>query len=168
MINKVSPAFSFRNNFSKFILIVVGIFFIFSFGKKEEVSEWIRINQLGYTPQGIKVAVWCSEDDHSLTSFDLIDSATGKKVFTQKTGKAFGSYGPFANTYRLNFSSWKKPGVYFLKAGNAKSPLFRINEDVYKGTADFCLFYLRQQRSGFNPFAICQPSGRPSPEVSAR
>ncbi len=29
---------------------------------------------------------------------------------------------------------------------------FIIGEDVYKGAADFCLRYMRQQRSGFNPF----------------
>jgi endoglucanase len=59
-------------------------FFFFSFGKKEAANTWIRINQLGYTPGGIKIAVWCN--------------------------------------------------------------------DVYKGSADFCLRYMRQQRSGFNPF----------------
>ena len=124
----------------------------FSFVKKENAHQWIRINQMGYTPQGIKVAVWCSKDDASINSFDLIDSASGKNVFSNKSGKSFGAYGPFTNTCRLNFSSYKKPGVYYLKAGTAVSPAFKINDDVYKGTADFCLFYMRQQRSGFNPF----------------
>jgi hypothetical protein len=136
--------------YSFFILLTAG--FIFSFIKKEDANQWIRINQLGYTLDGIKVAAWCSKDKARIHSFDLIDSSTGKKVFTNTSGKSFGAYGPFANTYRLNFSSFKKPGVYFLKAGNAISPSFKINDDVYKGAADFCLFYMRQQRSGFNPF----------------
>lgn len=144
--------FLLQNNFRNLIVFFICITFISSFTEKENETEWIRINQLGYTPQGIKVAVWCSSDDESINSFDLIDSATGKKIFTNKSGKSFGAYGPFTNSYRLNFSSFKKPGVYFLKAGNAVSPTFKINDDVYKGTADFCLFYLRQQRSGFNPF----------------
>ena len=42
--------------------------------------------------------------------------------------------------------------MYYLKAGKAISPVFKINKEVYKGAADFCLFYMRQQRSGFNPF----------------
>ncbi|HKG70202.1 MAG TPA: glycoside hydrolase family 9 protein, partial [Segetibacter sp.] len=46
----------------------------------------------------------------------------------------------------------KKPGAYYLKSGNAASAFFRIANDVYAGTADFCLRYMRQQRSGFNPF----------------
>src|ERR1700750_3085111 len=135
---------------------IIGIFILialFSFYKKnEEAGSWIRINQLGYTPQVIKVAVWCSKDEIAITSFSLIDSATNKIVFTNNTGKNFGAYGPFKNTYRLNFSSFKKSGVYFLKAGNAVSPFFKINTDVYKGAADFCLQYMRQQRSSFNPY----------------
>lgn len=137
---------------SLFVFIIT-IFCFFSFNKKNEpVKQWIRINQLGYTPAGVKVAVWCSKEDVAVRSFDVIDSASGKKVFTQNAGKQFGAYGPFSNTYRLNFSSFKKPGVYYLKAGKAISPVFKINKEVYKGAADFCLFYMRQQRSGFNPF----------------
>jgi hypothetical protein len=39
-----------------------------------------------------------------------------------------------------------------LQAGGAKSPEFEIGDDVYIGTADFCLALYAQQRSGFNPF----------------
>lgn len=127
------------------------LYFSFS-AKKEPTQQWIRINQLGYTPAGVKVAVWCSKDNSSIKNFELVDSATGKSVFTQTAGSPFGAYGPFDNTYRLSFTSFKTPGVYYLKAGNAISPTFKINKDVYKGTADFCLFYMRQQRSKFNPF----------------
>ena len=134
-------------------IYVLLITILFSFYKKNGSSNaWIRINQLGYTPQGIKVAVGCSKSETNISSFSLIDSSTGKTVFTNTAGKNFGAYGPFKNTYRLNFSSYKKPGVYYLKAGNVVSPVFKIDKDVYKGSADFCLQYMRQQRSGFNPY----------------
>lgn len=123
-----------------------------SFNRKEEPQSWIRINQLGYTPDGIKVAVWCSREENTIGSFQLIDAATHKVAMTGKAGKVFGAYGPFASTQRLNFSFFKRPGRYYLKAGGAQSPEFEIGDDVYKGTADFCLRYMRQQRSGFNPF----------------
>ncbi|MGN6340845.1 MAG: glycoside hydrolase family 9 protein [Ginsengibacter sp.] len=141
-----------RFSFIKIILLFLCIGFIFSFSPKQNSNQWIRINQLGYTPDGIKVAVWCSKDNVAINYFELIDSASGNSVFKSEAGKSFGAYGPFTNTYRLNFSSFHTPGKYFLKAGNAVSPAFKINADVYKGTADFCLFYLRQQRSSFNPF----------------
>jgi endoglucanase len=134
---------------SAFILFIA---ILFSFDKKNESNTWIRINQLGYTLQGIKVAVWCSKSETNISSFSLIDSATGKIVFTNDAGKNFGAYGPFKNTYLLNFSSYKKPGIYYLRAGNVISPVFKIDKDVYKGSADFCLQYMRQQRSGFNPY----------------
>ena len=135
-----------------FFLLFACMGFIFPFSQKQKPNEWIRINQLGYVPNGIKVAVWCSKDEAVLNSFDVIDSASGKIVFTSIAGKSYGAYGPFTNTYRLNFSSFNQTGIFYLKSGNAVSAFFKINKDVYKGTADFCLFYLRQQRSGFNPF----------------
>ncbi len=66
--------------------------------------------------------------------------------------KSFGAYGPFSQTYRIDFSRFSKPGRYFLRAGKATSPVFEIAGNVYRGAADFCLRYMRQQRSGFNPF----------------
>jgi peptidoglycan/xylan/chitin deacetylase (PgdA/CDA1 family) len=123
----------------------------------QQQTAWIRINLLGYTPKGIKVAVWCSKqhpDSHreAVSSWQLVEAGSNKIVYSGKAGKAFGAYGPFAQTYRLNFSSYTKPGRYWLQVENVKSPEFEIADNVYKGAADFCLRYMRQQRSGFNPF----------------
>jgi len=129
------------------------IILLFGFsGKKEDASSWIRINQLGYQPNGIKVAVWCSKEQTAISSWQLVDAKTKQTVFKGNAGKAFGAYGPFKQTYRLNFSAFKKPGHYFLQVNGVRSSEFEIGENVYKGAADFCLRYMRQQRSGFNPF----------------
>ncbi|MBN8837046.1 MAG: glycoside hydrolase family 9 protein [Sphingobacteriia bacterium] len=136
----------------KKIALYILVVFCFSFKKEDTVQQVIRINQLGYTTGGIKVAVWCSKQNTLIDSFQIIDSATKKIVFKSGAGKAFGGYGPFNQTYRLNFSEFKKPGKYFIQCGKAQSPVFTIADDVYKGAADFCLQYMRQQRSGFNPF----------------
>ncbi len=117
----------------------------------QEIS-CIRINQLGYTPAGIKVAVWGSKAKQQLTIFELVDAKINHTVYSQTAGKDFGAYGPFAVSYRLDFSDFRTPGMYYLKAGNISSPVFRIDDSVYRGAADFCLQYMRQQRSGFNPF----------------
>ncbi len=124
----------------------------FSFHKKEEKSAWIRINQLGYTTIGIKQAVWCSKDSKPVEKFYLIDSSSQKAVYNGNAEKPMGAYGPFAQTQRLNFSGFITAGVYKLIADGAESPYFRIGDDVYDGAADFCLRYMRQQRTGFNPF----------------
>jgi len=115
-------------------------------------TSWIRINQLGYTPASPKVAVWCSKENKAVNNWQLVDAETKKAVYTSTKATAFGAYGPFAQTARLDFSAYKKTGTYYLKAGEAVSPVFVISNDAYAGAADFCLRYMRQQRCGFNPF----------------
>lgn len=135
------------------LLCVVLLLVAFKPGSdQQEVTAWIRINQLGYTPGGVKVAVWCSKKQISPGNWQLIEFGTNKVVATGKPGQPFGEYGPFTQTYRLDFSHYKQPGKYYLNAGGARSPEFAIGKDVYKGAADFCLKYMRQQRTGFNPF----------------
>ena len=117
-----------------------------------KADEWIRINQLGYLPQSIKVAVFMSEEGSELKSYTLVDAFTGEAVHTYTEAKATGKMGGMKSTYRLDFSNYTEPGVYYLKAGKATSPRFPINAQVYNGTADFLLNYMRQQRCGYNPF----------------
>lgn len=133
--------------FTALLLLLTGSSF-----KKQNQQSWIRTNLLGYKLSSPKVAVWCSKGSETINSFQIIDAAANKVVFNGKAGKAFGAYGPFTQTHRLNFSSFAKQGTYRLKVGETESPVFRIGDDVYKGTADFCLRYMRQQRCGFNPF----------------
>lgn len=116
-----------------------------------QAEEWIRINQLGYLPQSIKVAVFMSEEGNQLKQFQLVDAYTQEVVKEFDSLKESGSIGNMKSTYRLNFSDYSIPGVYYLKAGKAVSPRFPINAQVYNGTADFLLNYMRQQRCGYNP-----------------
>lgn len=118
----------------------------------QDTSAWIRINQLGYTPQSVKVAVLASKSGEKAATFELVDAKTSRIVFKGGTGRDFGSYGPFKSAYRLNFSAYKTPGRFYLRAGKIVSPQFKIAGDIYNGAADFALRYMRQQRSGFNPF----------------
>ena len=115
-------------------------------------TTWIRINQLGYPTHTSKTAVWCSKQAVCATTFELVDAASNKVVYRSKASAAFGAYGPFLQSCRLDFSAFTKPGRYFLRTGQTTSPVFPISDTVYKGTADFCLRYMRQQRSGFNPY----------------
>ncbi len=129
------------------------IIMVLSFRETDrEEKSWIRVNQLGYLPNGIKVAVWCSTDTLTIKNWQLVDAQSRKFASVGKAGKTFGAYGPFKQSYRLDFSSFKKPGKYYLQAGTARSPVFEIGDQVYKGSADFALRYMRQQRSGFNPY----------------
>ncbi len=133
-----------------------GLFFLLLFPllltAQQEPQSWIRINQLGYTPGGFKVAVWVSKEDSSFGRWELVERTTGRLAMIGYAGKDYGAYGPFKHSHRLNFSAVHQPGEYILRAGGVSSPAFRIGQDVYNGAADFCLRYMRQQRTGFNPF----------------
>ncbi|WP_295234571.1 glycoside hydrolase family 9 protein [Sediminibacterium sp.] len=136
----------------KRLLLIVCMMLILGSNLMALDSSWIRINQLGYLPNGSKVAVFGSKSVSTIASFQLINASTNQVVFQAAAGKNFGVYGPFKTSYRLNFSSVSISGKYYLKAGSVVSPVFSIDPAVYDGTADFCLQYMRQQRSGFNPF----------------
>jgi hypothetical protein len=134
--------------FSAFVLSIV-----YAFKSSREPSQsWIRINQIGYLPGSKKAGVWCSKEAITISNWQLIDAQTKKIATSGKAGKAFGAYGPFVQSYRLDFSHFTKPGKYYLQAGGVKSPVFEIGNNVYKGSADFALRYMRQQRCGFNPY----------------
>jgi endoglucanase len=118
----------------------------------QDDTAWIRINQMGYAAHGVKVAVLGAKVKVAITSFEIVDITTTKVVFKGKVSDDFGSYGPFIHTYRLDFSAFQQTGDFRIRAGNVVSPDFSISDQAYSGAANFALHYMRQQRSGYNPF----------------
>jgi endoglucanase len=118
----------------------------------------IRVNQVGYLPDAPKVAVVCSTAPAMVSSFVVRDSS-GTTVFAGPQARDEGRFGPCAATQRLDFTSVRGAGRYQIAArvrasAGARvitSPWIRIGPNVYAGAADTLLYYLRQQRSGFNP-----------------
>ena len=113
-------------------------------------SAVIRFNQLGYPSDAPKVAVVCALQEMRLARFDVRD-ATGRIVLR---GEATVS-APFAacvRTWRLDFSSLRRDGSYQVRAGTLAPVTVRIARAPYRAAADSLLVYMRQQRSGYNPF----------------
>lgn len=133
----------------KLIILFLHLFFIQSFA---QVDSWIRVNQLGYLPNTPKVAVLISKKNILLKEFFIKEVKTEKIVYTSKSIQAFGSAWNFNSNFRLDFSSFKDEGTYYIECDNVRSKDFKIAEEVYNGTADFLLNYMRQQRCGYNPF----------------
>jgi len=118
-----------------------------------ETGSWIRVNQLGYLPHSKKVAVLvCKHHAEQPDSFAIRHALTDEIVQTSASIRSFGSYAAFESSFRLDFSAFETPGAYYLDVGGVRSPVFRIATDVYTGSADFLLQYMRQQRCGYNPF----------------
>lgn len=115
-----------------------------------DTVTWVRINQVGYLPDGPKVAVACSLDSVRIASF-VVQDERGRTVLGPRRAERANGFGPCVVTHRLDFSAVRKPGRYRIVAGSARSPLVRIGRDVYAGAADTLLYYMREQRSGWNP-----------------
>lgn len=115
-------------------------------------QSWIRINQLGYLPESVKVAVFISTEPQKFGEFSICDAITDNIVFRGKAVSFSGEDWGMKAAARLNFSGLQKPGGYYISANGTHSEPFRIANDVYEGTADYVLKYMRQQRCGYNPF----------------
>jgi len=115
-------------------------------------QSWIRINQLGYLPESVKVGVFISNEQIPDKGFTIHDAITGKVVFKGKAEIYSGKEWGLRSAARLDFSEIQSPGGYYIRIGNTESDPFRIAADVYEGTADYLLRYMRQQRCGYNPY----------------
>ena len=85
-------------------------------------DEWIRINQLGYRTDDIKVAVFISLQEVSLTSFRLVDVNSGNVVLVKNETGNSEPLEPFKSCYRLSFTEFTAEGIYRIEAGDAVSP----------------------------------------------
>jgi hypothetical protein len=56
-------------------------------------QSWIRINQLGYTPESIKNVVLISKEKMVVTAFQLFDALTDEVVYNGEKIESFGNYG---------------------------------------------------------------------------
>ena len=115
------------------------------------IDAWIRINQLGYLPNAQKKAILISQSALAIKQFSIYDALTNQELGTFKTVTSKGEFENFKNTYILDFSSFNLQGAYYLKADLIYSPTIYINKNIYEGSADFLLNFLRLQRNGYDP-----------------
>ena len=113
-------------------------------------ANYLRVNQIGYLVDDVKVAVIMMEHGDAPTSFCVVNADSGKKTVMHSV-KPTGEFAGFAQTARLDFSKVKTPGTYYITAAGAKSSSFRIANDAYAGAQEVPLNYMRQQRCGWNP-----------------
>lgn len=118
---------------------------------------FVRVNQVGYLPQAPKVAVLCALEPAKPATFSVIDAA-GKRLLAGRRMVPAGAFGPCRETWRLDFSTIRTAGRVVVRVHDARgailatSPAVSIGTRVYAGLADTLMGYMRQQRSGYNPF----------------
>jgi hypothetical protein len=119
-------------------------------GIRPDSVTFIRVNQLGYRPDAPKVAVACSLQPIDLPAFRIVDDG-GRTVHGPVAAVAAGAFAGCAATHRLDFSTLRAPGEYRIVIGDVASRAFVVAADAYAGAADTLLYYMRQQRSLYNP-----------------
>ena len=116
---------------------------------QDSATTFIRVNQLGYRPDAPKIAVACALRDTTIDRFSVVDGRS--RVVAAGRAVPAPPFAACVRTWRLDFTSLRAAGTYRLIAGSLTSRHFRIAPDVYAGSADKLLHYMRQQRSGYNP-----------------
>lgn len=114
---------------------------------------YFRVNQLGYLEDDIKVAVAMMPktiNDLSQDSIYLIEKTSGN-ILPVDSIKITNAWEPMEMCTRIYFSSVTKPGDYQLIGYGNESPIIHVGNDVYRGTQEIPLYYMRQQRCGYNP-----------------
>ena len=113
----------------------------------------LRYNQVGYLPEDTKIALLFSERPLS-GSFRLVHP-NGRTAFAARlVQEKRDPWVVFPYVYRLDFSTLRQPGEYRLRLRQeVPSPTpIRIGNELYRGTAEDLLEFMRQQRCGYNPF----------------
>ena len=114
----------------------------------------VRVNQVGYLPDGPKVAVVCALDSAGVAAFSgkfIVADAVGVTVLGPRAAQPAAPFGPCIATWRLDFGSLREEGEHLLIPGGVTPVGVRIDAGAYRGTADSLLVYMRQQRSGWSP-----------------
>ena len=114
-------------------------------------AAFVRVNQVGYLPDAPKVAVVCALRPVTLDRF-TVENEQGHVMLGPRPARRDGALGACVETWRLDFSAIRRAGRYVVRAGRYASPVVRVGPDVYRGLADTLMTFMRQQRSGFNPF----------------
>lgn len=114
--------------------------------------QWIRVNQVGYLQNDVKVAVWVSKEHKNVSRFEVIDVQSGKVVYSGNKIMNMGKQPAFESSARLDFSDFSRPGRYVIKVGETKSVPFSVGNSIYAGASEIPLKYMRRQRCGYNPF----------------
>lgn len=131
--------------------LIFSIFF-FSTGAFSQPT-YIRINQAGYLASDTKAAIAFSKTPLE-GDFFLFDSATGNPIFraSLKAVPAANWGSEFPYHYELDFSAFNLPGKYFLKLGTGDSISKEFTIGAYPAYQEDLLFFMRQQRCGYNPY----------------
>ncbi|MEO8971770.1 MAG: glycoside hydrolase family 9 protein, partial [Ktedonobacteraceae bacterium] len=138
------------------IAVTLSSFLLYNTVTHAAGSAYVRVNQVGYSNGETKQAVLMATGAEDGAKFSVINTSTGKSVYTAPIGGSLGSWSStFPNTYLLDFTAVKTTGSYTIQVNgslNASSPMFKIDSgaNLYSGLLPNALFFYLAQRDGPN------------------
>ena len=134
-----------------YLLAVLSATLLCSASVAAQSNAFIRINQVGYLASDAKVAIAFSKSPLQ-GDFVLLD-ASQRVVYRSSlkpvSAPAWG--GSFPYYYELDFTPFKQSGKHFLRL-EAGSTSREFTIGPYLPYQDDLLFFMRQQRCGYNPY----------------
>lgn len=115
--------------------------------KEETKTVDVNVDQIGYLPDDQKTAVFRGEDMDD--SFDVIDTQSGKSVYTGKIENKKDNLTADETDYYGDFTEVKTPGKYKVHTKNhGESYEFNIQDGVYDDCYEAIVQMLYRQRCG--------------------
>ncbi|MBD5155878.1 MAG: glycoside hydrolase [Oscillibacter sp.] len=105
-------------------------------------AHCINLSTVGYWPQGKKAAVGTVDAER----FILVDADSGREVYSGAVERMENERGCFDV---LDFSGVTAPGRYYLQAGDQRSNIFEIKEDLASESLWKVVNFLYCERCGF-------------------
>ncbi|MCF6268401.1 MAG: glycoside hydrolase family 9 protein [Melioribacteraceae bacterium] len=117
---------------------------------KNEV--YIRVSQVGFAQDDIKIALILSTIKLDGKTFQIIDSKNKAIEFKDTIRIGKGEFGNFKYTYEIDFSKYQKEGSYKIKVESYYSPKFEIGKNLFAPIVKELMRFFPVQRCGYtNP-----------------
>lgn len=155
----VRTPFTMLRIFSCSVVIVCVLFasFLLQYSPTYAASQaYVRVNQVGYITGETKQAILLASGSESGAKFSLVDSSSGKTVYSASIGASRGSWSSsYPDSYLLDFSLFTSNGSYSIHVSgpiSATSPTFKVNSgaNLYQGLLSNALFFYQSQQDGPN------------------
>lgn len=115
-------------------------------------QTFVRVNQVGFRPEDRKSAVVLSTTVPSSDEmFEVVKLPERRPVFSGILAQSLSVHGRFKNVSIADFSNVKTEGIYAIRVGAVESDPFPVNLHAYTPYRTFPLFYMLEQRCGYNP-----------------
>lgn len=111
----------------------------------------IRVSQLGFRPDDHKSAIILSTGTLEGQQARVVMEASGRQVRSISLKDPGPAYGQFSHTYTVDLTAVTAEGRYVIDVPSATPVSFEVARSAFTQHREAPLYYLAQQRCGYNP-----------------